>query len=141
MASANLDLVRSFFAAWERGDFSSNEWAHPEIEFVIADGPAAGTWTGVAGAAEGWRAWLGAWEEFRGGADEYRELDDERVLVLTHYRGRGKTSGLELGQMRTKGASLFHVREGKVTRFVLYWDRERALADLDLPSDAGSASS
>ena len=29
MASANL---RSLFTAWERGDYSSVEWAHPEIE-------------------------------------------------------------------------------------------------------------
>jgi ketosteroid isomerase-like protein len=52
--------------------------------------------------------------------------------VLIHHRGRGKTSGLELGQMQTKNAALFHVRDGKVTRFVAYWDRERALADLGL---------
>lgn len=128
--SANLDLVRSIHAAWERGDFSSVEWAHPDIEYVIVDGPAPGTWTGLAEMAEGWRDFLSAWEEWRGEAEEYRELDGERVLVLSHISARGRTSGLELGQMRAKGASVFHIRGGKVTRFVVYLDPDRALADL-----------
>jgi len=54
------------------------------------------------------------------------------VLVLTHRVGRGKTSGLEVGQMRTQGANVFHARDGKVTKLVWYWDRDRALADLGL---------
>jgi SnoaL-like protein len=105
---------------------------------VIVDGPSPGRWTGLAGLAEAWRDFLSPWEDFRAEADEYRELDNERVLVLGHFSGRGKTSGLELGQMRTKGASLFHVRGDKVTRFVIYWVREHAFAALGLDSEGGS---
>jgi hypothetical protein len=72
--SENVDLVRSIYAAWERGDFSSVEWAHPEIEYLIADGPAPGCWTGLAGMSEGWRSWLSAWEDFRAGAERIASL-------------------------------------------------------------------
>jgi ketosteroid isomerase-like protein len=40
--------------------------------------------------------------------------------------------------MRAEAANLFHVRGGKVTRLVFYFDRERALADLGLAPEAGS---
>jgi ketosteroid isomerase-like protein len=136
--ASNVDLVRSICAGWERGDFhSSREWAHPEIEFVIADGPSPGTWTGP-DAADGYREVLSAWNEYRAEADEYRELDDVRVLVLFHLSGRGKTSGLEIGQMRAQATNVFHIRDGQATRIIHYFDRERALADLGLAPEAGS---
>jgi ketosteroid isomerase-like protein len=141
MASANVELVRSIYAAWERGDWSSADWAHPEIEYVIADGPSPGRWTGLAGAGEGWREFLSAWEELRGVAEEYRELDDERLMVLYRWIGRGKVSGLEVGQMQTKGASLFQVHGGKVTRIVQYLEHQHAIADLGLDPEAGSPAS
>jgi ketosteroid isomerase-like protein len=133
--------LRSIFVAFERGDYSSAQWAHPEIEYVFVDGPSPGSWTGLAGLAEAQRSFLSAWEEFRSDVDECRELDDERVLVLVHWSGRGKTSGLELAQMRAKGASVFHFRGGKVTRIVIYLDREGALADLGLAPEASSSGS
>jgi ketosteroid isomerase-like protein len=132
MSQENVEIVRAIYAAWERGDFSATEWLHPEIEFVMVGGPSPGTWTGLAGMAEGTHEFLSAWEDFRPEAEEYRELDGERVLVLIHHRGRGKASGLELAQILTKNAALFHVRDRKATRFVAYWDRDRALADLGL---------
>jgi ketosteroid isomerase-like protein len=134
MASANVRLVRSICAAWERGDYSSVEWAHDEFELVIPDGPEPGRWIGPAGLADGFRGFLTAWAEYHSEAQEYRELAHDRVLVLTYATARGKTSGLELRQMR---ANLFHVRGGKIARLVAYWDRERAFADLGLASSAG----
>jgi ketosteroid isomerase-like protein len=134
--SENLDLVGSIYARWERGDFSSAEWEDPEIECVIADGPAPGRWIGTVAMAAAWRDFMSAWEDWRVYVYEYRELDGERVLVLEDRSARAKTSGLRIGEMvgetRSKGASLFQVRDGKVTKFVTYFNRERALADLGL---------
>ena len=136
--SENLDLVRSILAAWARGDFSGTDWAHREITWGFVGGPEPGTWKGLSGMAKAHREWLGAWEDLRIEVEEYRELDEERVLVLVHLTGRGKTSGLEIGQVQAKGADLFHVRDGKVTRLVLYMDRERAFANPGLAPEGNS---
>lgn len=135
-SSPNLGLVRSIVAAWERGDYTSPDWAHPDIEWVIVDGPSPGTWAGAeALQGGGWRDFLTAWVDFRIELDRCRELDDERILVLVS--GRGKSSGLDVGRIRSEGAGVFHVRDGKVARLVTYLSRERALADLGLAADAG----
>jgi ketosteroid isomerase-like protein len=133
--SANLDLVRSIYADWERGDYSRIAWAHSEIEWeYAADGPSPQGGTGLAGMAKAWRAYIDDVEEVRHKADKYLELDGERVLVLHHFRGRGKASGLDLEQfgLGRGGAVLFHIRDGRVTRLVGYFDRDHALADLGL---------
>jgi ketosteroid isomerase-like protein len=135
--SANLDLVRSVYADLERGDIdrvfqTASEWTHPEFEWIIADGPTAGRFTGVAEVEESVYGMLAAWEEFRFEVEEYRVLDDERVLVLERRRGRGKGSGVETG---TKAAGVVHFRDGRVTRLVMYWERDHALVDLGLAAE------
>jgi ketosteroid isomerase-like protein len=126
----NVERVRAIYDAWARGDFSSSDWADPRIEFVLADGPSTGTWIGVKEMAAAWRDVLRAWADFRAEAEGCRALDDTRVLVLTRNTGRGRGSGVDVTSISTKGANVFSLRDGKVTRIVAYWDRERILADL-----------
>jgi hypothetical protein len=88
-----------------------------------------------------WREFLSAWQDVRVGVETYLPLDEERVLVLIWLSGQGKTSGLDLSEIRSGGASLFYVENRKITRFVNYWDRERAFADLGLSPDGQAADS
>jgi len=136
--SENLDLVRSIYADWERGDFSSGEWADRELEYEIADGPEPTTGHGVAGMASVWRDVLGAWRDYRAVAEEYRELDDGSIVVLTAFSARGRASNIEVRQVLARGASVMQAHDGKVTKLVLYFSRDRALADLGLSPEGDS---
>ena len=127
--SANLDLVRSIYADLERGDIdidrfcqTASEWMHPDVEFVRPDGPEVGTWTGRERVVEVMR-------DINSTAEDYRELDGDRVLVLNKFSGRAKKSGMQMDQ---KGAEVFEIHDGRVTKIVQYANRDRALADLGL---------
>jgi hypothetical protein len=141
LSQENVEIVRSICAAWEDGDFTSVEWAHPEIDYAIVGGPAPGSWKGVAGMAEATRDALGPWETFRIEVEEYRELDGERVLVLWKFKGRGKASGLDTEELSPTGAYLFQIRGSKVIRLSYYADPARALEAAGLSEQDAHADS
>src|SRR5262245_2855275 len=125
MSQDNVEIVRKIYPAWERGDFSSVEWADPEIEFRIQSGADETAGRGVEAMGRAWREWLSAWADFRSVANEFIDIGDQ-VLVLAEFRGRGKTSGLSVEAMH-EGAALFTVRDGKVVALTPYTDRDEAL--------------
>ena len=53
-------------------------------------------------------------------ADRIIELGDDRVLVLERQIGRGKTSGVVVEH---EHGWLFTLRDGKLVRWLGYWDR------------------
>jgi ketosteroid isomerase-like protein len=77
---------------------------------------------------DGVRAYAGsitdAWQEFTVRPERFFDLGD-RVLVLTRERGRGRASGIEVQSRPT--AHLWTMRDGRVVRFEVYWDREEGL--------------
>src|SRR4051794_5499724 len=121
--SSNLDLIKSIYADWERGDWSSADWADPEIEFEMVGGLVEGRWTGKEEMSKAWATMLNAWEDLKAVPEEFRELDGGRVLVLLGNTGRGKGSGIEIGEITVRAANVFTIGDGKVTRLTLYWER------------------
>jgi hypothetical protein len=102
------------------------------MEFVYVDGPEPTSGRGHAAMWAAWRSVLSAWQDHRATAEEYRELADGGILAFTTFGGRGHASGIELPRGLARGASVMYVRDARVTKVVLYMNRDRALADLEL---------
>ena len=55
-----------------------------------------------------------------------------RILVLNHLAARAKASGIDVSRMHRNGAAILSLRDGLVMRYLSYFDRANALADLGL---------
>ena len=122
MSEENVEVVRRVYEEWSRGDFSSGEYFHEDIDFDMVDWPAPARSRGVAAMSETWRTSLGAWDGFRSIPTEFVDCG-QNVLVLNHIEGRGKESGVEVS---AETASVFTFDAGKVVRLALHWDVDAA---------------
>lgn len=125
MSSENVEAVRRISDAWARGDFSSAEWADPEIDFRTQF-MASETHHGIKAAAREWGGWLHTFEDFRSEALEFFDVGDQ-VVTFNRFSGSGKSSGVPLSEI--PGAARFVLRDGKVVELELYTDRKQALRD------------
>jgi len=64
-----------------------------------------------------------AWAEHKTEPKEFRALDDERVLVFSVERFKGR-DGMAVD---APGAAIFTVRAGKIVGWEAFWDRQSAL--------------
>ena len=122
MSEENVEIVRSILRAWEKGDFSSADWADPDIEYSPPHDRRLSR--GVTEMGRRFGEWIAAWENLRVSAEKIVGADD-RVVVLNRFQGRGKESGTPTVDF--SGASFFTLREGKVVMLEFFWDHQEAL--------------
>jgi len=129
MSQEDVEMLRAVYERWTLGDFWTPEVFDPDVEVVwAADIPDVGTYHGLAGVEESARQWFSAWDALRVQAEEFIDLG-ERVLVLVTVYGRGKDSSIET---EGKYAQLWTMRDGKATRFVGYTDWGKARKSVGL---------
>jgi ketosteroid isomerase-like protein len=120
----NVVFLQEIYAGWAVGDFTRADMFDPNVEFVTG-GLEPRLLHGPAGVVEGWFDFLSAWEDFR---VELREIipgaKPESYVVFCHLSGRGKESGVPT---ESETANVIWIRNGRITRLELHWDREAAL--------------
>jgi len=128
MATSDVEIVRLAFDAFMRGDLESAlGFCDPEI--VVHDpGRTGATIHGRAGLMQFWEEWLENWETYRVEAEEFIEAGGE-IFVACCQRGRGRLSGIEVGQDLFQ---VFRLREGKIVQYRIYADRATALESVGL---------
>src|SRR5215216_5035913 len=64
-----------------------------------------------------------AWAEHKSEPEEFRVLDDDRVLVLSVERFEGR-DGMAID---APAAAIFTVRDGKIVEWQAFWDRRSGI--------------
>jgi ketosteroid isomerase-like protein len=126
VSQENVDLTRSSFEAFERGDV---DWMQSQCtsDVVIVqppDVPDAKSYEGSSAIAQAIDDWPKQWEDFRLEVTEIIDVSDDLLISVTRHTGRGRTSGIELD---FEVFYVHHVRDGKLARLEMFLSREQAL--------------
>jgi ketosteroid isomerase-like protein len=131
MSQENVELARELFAAATSainlGALDElNSLLDPEVEWIPINAALEGTrYRGH----DGVRQWIDDmnrdWDYFEARPEDFRDLGDDRLLVLGTWRARGRSSGVELTSQPASWLLAF--RDGRAVLMQTFTDRARAL--------------
>ncbi len=131
MSQDNVELVRETIDAFNEVGMVEAALRFFAIDAVFEEPPEQPSPTVAEGRDAAIRTFAQfeeAWEEHRSEPEEIRVVDDERVLVLSIERFRGR-DGIEISQ---PCGNLFTLRGGKIVRLQAFWERARAFEAVKL---------
>jgi ketosteroid isomerase-like protein len=139
VSTANLELVRSAFEAWNRGDIDGFAGhAAEDVAWVEVSGRPEGP-AGERRGRERMRRSLGtlfeAFESYHLEVERLHEVGD-RVVAIVREVAKGRASGLEIDG---RWGYLITVKRGQIVRIEAYRDAEVALQAAGIGEWGGAA--
>jgi ketosteroid isomerase-like protein len=126
MSQENVEIVRSAFDAWDRGDTDAILAMCDEDIVVVQAAELPGVpprQNGHAGVLEAFALWPGYWDDYY--IEVLRTVDlGEQVLVNTTQGGRSKETGIEVSALFT---FLFTLSDRKITEWRIFLRESDAL--------------
>src|SRR5438874_9120829 len=133
MSQGSVEVVAAQFDAFERGLDAVVEFWHPDIEWRAVGGAAddVGVMRGDAALRRYYADWIEMFAELRAEVEDVIFEDEDRVALVIHHSGRGRTSGV-----RTEGRYYVActVRDGRIVSGREYATREEGLRAVTPPS-------
>ena len=121
MSQENVEVVRRSFDAYRHGDLDAAlSDAHPEITWdPYEEAPMQGL-DAVRGQLARWES---DWEELETTPEEFIDAGD-RVVVVAHYRGRGRGGGIDVD---ARSYLVYTLRAGKLIGMQEFIERREAM--------------
>jgi ketosteroid isomerase-like protein len=132
MSEENVEIVRTAFAAFDRGDIEAVLRLCDEDIVITQPAELPGVSAeqrGHPGVLEAFAIWPEQWEDYRMEILRIAAAPDDRVVVTTRARGRGRQSGVEVDM----GFSFaFAIRDARISEMRIFAreDEARAAAGL-----------
>jgi uncharacterized protein len=127
MSQENVEVVRSWYDAFSRGDLGAwLELLDPEITWQAArEDPDTALHRGRDAVRRYAEQWIEAYDGLQLEPQEFIDSKGDQVVVWVHVTGTGHASGIPLDMEQ---AQVMTVRTGRITRTDEYFDRSEALA-------------
>jgi ketosteroid isomerase-like protein len=127
MSEQNLEIVRSAFAAFSRGDIEGILRLCDEGIVITQPSDLPGVsreQRGHRGVVEALAIWPEQWDDYRTEILRIAAAPDGKVFAATRTRGRGKQSGIEVAM---EFSFVFTVRDAKISEWRLFIHEDQAL--------------
>ena len=136
--ASNAERLRDLFDRfWNEGDWDAGrDLFAPDVEWIGVDQIGLdGDRHGGREISEFFRDWLEAWDEYSNDV-EIHELTPDLLVSESHFRGRGRGSGIEF---ESELGQVWEFRDGKLVRQRMFrsYDEARCAAEALLTTDAG----
>ena len=128
MSQENLEIAREVFdrafVRWDLDGALQLIDSQAVMDWSVSLAPYRGIYHGHAEIRDTWQQWKDAWDEWTPEVTEAIEIDSETVILVTLIHARGKGSGVPV---QAGGASIWTVRDGKVSLVKLFQSKAEAL--------------
>ena len=123
MSQENVEIVRACLRAAEQGELETALSHYSDDVVWFNRPPEAGPYQGRQGVVRAIAGFAEHFDDYWFEAQKFVDAGDE-VVLLWRQRGKGKSSGAAIDE---EGATVFGLKEGRISRVQVYSDRAEAL--------------